>query len=95
MQCSQLIVTGMKLDIFKSLFKGREDIFAIHWEKDGKAGYMPAYDLNWQEYAKHKAMGGSLKDYSDKNYVPLSDEKLHRHLSLITGQYFLVYCRRF
>lgn len=32
--------------IFKTLFKGREDVFAVRWEKEGKSGYMPAYDLN-------------------------------------------------
>lgn len=36
-----------QLDLFKTFFKGREDVFAIRWEKEGKAGYMPAYDLDW------------------------------------------------
>ena len=35
------------LEIFKSIFKGREDVFAIRWERDGKSGYMPAYHLDW------------------------------------------------
>jgi hypothetical protein len=29
---------GAKLEIFKSLFKGRNDVFAIRWERDGKSG---------------------------------------------------------
>lgn len=29
--------------LFKSPFKGREDVFAIRWEKEKKSGYMPAY----------------------------------------------------
>jgi len=28
---------------FKSVFKGREDVFPIRWEKESKSGYMPAY----------------------------------------------------
>ena len=33
--------------LFNSLFKGREDVFAIRWERDDKNGYMPAYILDW------------------------------------------------
>ena len=32
-----------EIKLFKSLFKGREDVFAIRWEKGNKTGYMPAY----------------------------------------------------
>lgn len=32
-----------QVQIFKSLFKGREDVFAVRWEKLNKSGYMPAY----------------------------------------------------
>lgn len=38
------------IEIIKTLFKGREDVFAIRWEKDGKAGYMPAYNFDWNEF---------------------------------------------
>lgn len=31
-----------KLQLYKSLFKGREDVYAIHWSKGSKSGYMPA-----------------------------------------------------
>jgi hypothetical protein len=30
-----------KIDLYKTLFRGREDIFAQRWEKGGKAGYSP------------------------------------------------------
>jgi|SRR5450432_56149 len=70
-----------RLGIFKALFKGREDVFAVRWEKEGKAGYMPSYDLNWNEYAKHKTQGGSLKDFHTKSYQLLTDDKLNHHLS--------------
>lgn len=67
--------------IFKSLFKGREDIYAIRWEKNGKSGYSPAYDMNWQEYSLHKAKGGSLDNFPNKKNALLTEEKLLRHLS--------------
>lgn len=29
--------------LFKSVFTGRDDVFAVRWEKGNKSGYMPAY----------------------------------------------------
>ncbi|WP_410672410.1 TOTE conflict system archaeo-eukaryotic primase domain-containing protein [Chryseobacterium rhizoplanae] len=34
---------NVQINIFHSLFQGREDVFAVRWEKSGKSGYMPAY----------------------------------------------------
>ncbi len=68
------------LIIFKSLFKGREDVFAIRWERDGKSGYMPAYNLNWNEYTAYKAKGGNLKNFANKQYALLTDERIANHL---------------
>jgi superfamily II DNA or RNA helicase len=69
------------LQIFKSLFKGREDVFAIRWERDDNSGYTPAYNLNWNEFKIFKAKGGSLKDFKDKEYAPLTNERISNHLS--------------
>ena len=30
-----------QIELFWSLFKGREDVFAVQWEKENKSGYMP------------------------------------------------------
>ncbi|WP_205513089.1 TOTE conflict system archaeo-eukaryotic primase domain-containing protein [Longitalea arenae] len=69
------------LNVYISLFKGRQDVFAIRWERDDRSGYMPAYDLNWDEYAMHKANGGMLKDFSNKSYSRLTEQRLLNHLS--------------
>ena len=69
-----------QIESFKSLFRGRQDIYAIRWEKDGKAGYMPAYKVDWTDYRKFKSAGGSFKDYSKKDFQPLTDETIIRHL---------------
>jgi hypothetical protein len=74
-------ITKESLHIFMSLFKGRQDVFAIRWERDGRSGYMPTYDLNWDEYAAHKAKGGALKDFPNKSYSPLTEQRLLNHLS--------------
>ena len=70
-----------KLKLFKSIFKGREDVFAIRWEKNGKKGYVPAYDLDWNAFKIHKEKGGSLKDYTNKKYACLTDDRLFNHFS--------------
>jgi superfamily II DNA or RNA helicase len=64
-----------------SLFRGRQDVFAIRWESDGRSGYMPAYDLNWDEYATYKAKGGTLKYFPNKSYSRLTEQRLLNHLS--------------
>ena len=76
-------ISNEQINIFQSLFRGREDVFAIRWEKTGKSGYMPAYDFNWDEFAKHKAQGGTLKDFPGKQYSKLTQQRIINHLSII------------
>src|SRR6266498_657932 len=81
------------LVLFKSLFKSRDDAFAIRWDRDGKSGYMPAYILDWDQFKKHKAKGGTLKDFKNKEYAPLTDQRMINHLSgkEIVGVYPLLH----
>jgi superfamily II DNA or RNA helicase len=74
-------LSNESLNVFMSLFRGRQDVFAIRWERDGRSGYIPAYDLNWDEFAIHKANGGTLKDFANKSYSPLTEQRLLNHLS--------------
>ena len=55
-----------------SLFRGRTDVYARHWEKDGRSGYSPAYEFNWDEFMAHKRRGGSMKDFENKKLIPLT-----------------------
>ncbi len=70
-----------QIHLFRSLFKGREDAFAVRWEKDGKKGYIPAYDMDWDQYKIHKASGGTLKNFEHKTYSKLSDVRIVNHLA--------------
>ena len=70
-----------KLNIFKSLFSGREDVFAIKWEKGIKSGYMPAYKFDPYFYRSHKIKGGNFNDFPDKSYLPFNDEQIEKHLN--------------
>ena len=68
-----MINENINIELYKSLFKGRTDIYAIRWDKNGRSGYMPAYKVDWSEYNKHKAQGGTFKNYQKKEYTGFSE----------------------
>jgi len=40
-----------KIALFRSLFRGREDVYAVRWEsRNGRHGYMPAAERDWKTY---------------------------------------------
>lgn len=69
-----------KITLYRSLFRGRDDIFARRWEKDGKSGYSPAYLFDWDEFNAHRTLGGTLKNFENKTPVALTDEIIYEHL---------------
>lgn len=78
------------ISLFASLFKGREDVYARRWEGKGKSGYTPAYDIDWTSYNLHKAAGGSLKDYPNKQFAAWTTEVICGYLE---GKKVVVYIR--
>ena len=66
-----------QITVFKSLFKGREDVFAIRWEKGSRSGYMPAYQYDPYIYRLHRIKGGTFKDFRYKSFLPVSDAELY------------------
>src|SRR3989339_1069917 len=66
--------------VYMNLFRGRKDIYARHWEKNGKGGYSPAYQFNWQEFLAFKAKGGRLADFHNKKQLVLTLEVVRSHL---------------
>src|SRR3989339_494228 len=73
-------VTEQQLELYMSLFRGRADVYARRWEKDGRSGYSPAYEFNWDEFMMHKRRGGSMKDFENKKLIPLINEVVKKHL---------------
>lgn len=60
-----------RIKIFRSLFKGRTDVFAIRWEyQDGKSGYSPA-----RERKKP-----NKESYQDRELIPLTNQVIYDHL---------------
>jgi len=68
-----------KIKLYRSLFRGRDDVFARRWEKNGS--YFPDYTFDWNEFNAHKANGGTIKDFHNKELTPLTDEVVRKHLS--------------
>jgi hypothetical protein len=50
-----------KMALFRSLFQGREDIYALRWESNkGRSGYAPACGNEWDKIlCKQTTMGSS------------------------------------
>jgi superfamily II DNA or RNA helicase len=70
-----------QIQIFKSAFKGREDVFAVRWEKESKSSYMPAFFYDPYMYRAHKIKGGTFQNYKDKSYLKLTDKEIAKHLN--------------
>lgn len=77
------MISDQQLYLFRSLFRGREDVFAIRWEKGGKSGYAPARHFDPYFHRTHKIQG---KVSPDRAYLPFTDTDLQKHLE---GQQFL------
>ena len=73
-------ITNQNIELYKSLFRGRDDIYAVRWERDGKSGYMPAYEVDWSNYEKHKAQGGNFGNYKDKKHLPFDNTAIEIHV---------------
>ncbi len=75
-----------KVKFFLSLFRGREDVYAVRWEgRNGKAGYSPACRRVWgKPFPKHSE--------EPQEYFPLTEQVVHDHLigKLTAGVYPLL-----
>lgn len=73
--------TNEDIDYFLNLFQGRNDVFALRWEKGSKNGYMPAYKFDPYHFRLHKANGGTFQSYTHKTYLPLTEMEIRKHLN--------------
>ena len=84
--------TDAKLALFKRLFRGRADVFAVRWEsKVGKSGYSPACANEWRPGVCEKPRI-KCGDCSHRQLIPLTDQMLYRHLAgeMVIGVYPLL-----
>lgn len=74
-------ILQQRKDLFRSLFKGREDVFALRWEsKDGKrAGYSPVCQNQWTPLCDKKKY--KCAECPNRQFMPLGDAKIEKHLT--------------
>ena len=72
---------SQKIGLFRSLFKGREDLFALRWEsaKTGKSGYQPVCKNDWIRGICRKPEI-RCGECAAREFVPLTDNVILRHL---------------
>lgn len=69
-----------KIRLFRSLFRGRDDVYPVRWEnREGRAGYSPACGNEW-----HKTLCGKPKikcgACTNSQFLPVTDQVIHGHL---------------
>jgi superfamily II DNA or RNA helicase len=70
-----------KINVMKKLFNARRDSYAVRWEsRDGKKGYTPACDFEWQQPICRKPEI-KCSQCQHRKLSPLSDQVLYDHLS--------------
>jgi len=70
-----------KIELFKTLFSGREDVFPRRFEsaKSGKSGYQPECKNQWVRGLCRKPKI-KCADCESRDFVPVTDEVIRNHL---------------
>ncbi|EGQ2058198.1 DEAD/DEAH box helicase family protein [Escherichia coli] len=82
MQRVSVLSTNEKVALFRRLFRGRDDVWALRWESktSGKSGYSPACANEWQARicGKPRIKCG---DCAHRQLIPVSDLVIYHHLA--------------
>ncbi|MCC3372253.1 DEAD/DEAH box helicase family protein [Cohnella sp. REN36] len=79
-----------KIALFRSLFRGREDVYPVKWvNKAGKSGYSPACQNEWTVVCKKPQV--KCSECTHQAFDPLSDEIIARHLDAKSNRTIGVY----
>ncbi|EEC8672467.1 DEAD/DEAH box helicase (plasmid) [Escherichia coli] len=77
-----VLSTNEKVALFRRLFRGRDDVWALRWESktSGKSGYSPACANEWQARicGKPRIKCG---DCAHRQLIPVSDLVIYHHLA--------------
>jgi len=72
--------THEKIRLFRSLFGGRQEVYAVHWEsKAGKSGYSPCCANEWRPGVCGKPKV-KCADCREREFVVLGDAVIDAHL---------------
>src|SRR6266571_1681535 len=69
----------LKVSLFRSLFRGRDDVYAVRWEgRNGRTGYSPAGIREWDQAPSPGR--GQKKSFRHSKLFPLSENVIRDHL---------------
>lgn len=91
-ESSYALDTQSKVALFRSLFKGRTDIYPLRWEgKSGKSGYAPACGNEWRPGICEKPRI-KCGDCHQRQLLEVNDDVIFRHLAgaVVVGVYPLL-----
>jgi superfamily II DNA or RNA helicase len=71
-----------KVALFRRLFRGRDDVYALRWQSrsSGRSGYAPACANEWQPGVCEKPRI-SCRDCQYRELLPLTDAAIYGHLA--------------
>lgn len=74
-------IPSEKVQLFRSLFRGREGVFPIRFvsKKTGKPGYAPLCDNDWKPVCIPKT-GGKCSDCPNRAFTPVGAQVIEGHL---------------
>jgi hypothetical protein len=76
------LTTEQKIALFRAVFRGREDVYAVRWESpDGRHGYSPVSQRDWSAYNASRPQDRKRVDREMRKYLPLTDQAIHDHLA--------------
>jgi superfamily II DNA or RNA helicase len=70
-----------RIALFRSLFRGREDVYARRWENDdGRHGYAPAHVKDWKAINKSGLEDRGKVAQKTRKFLPMTDGVIENHL---------------
>jgi superfamily II DNA or RNA helicase len=70
-----------RIALFRSLFRGREDVYARRWENpDGRSGYSPVALRDWKAINSSRPEERKKVDQKTRKFLPLTDMIVENHL---------------
>jgi len=76
------VVGARKIALFRSLFRGRDDVYAVRSESEnGKSGYSPASIKDWDALRLVPKSEWKKRDKETRQLLSLTDAAVHNHLS--------------
>ena len=89
---STLLTPDRKIELFRSLFRGRDDVFAVRWEsRKGRAGYSPKCANEWRPGVCEKPRVRCAA-CPNQAFAPADDRAVRDHLQgrIVMGLYPLL-----